>query len=200
MNKAVLAGKVVEIAFSHEKMCENFWKCKIQVPRESGYVDVLPCVVPDAFMDQVREGEKATLFGEIRTRNYIGQDGKSHLEVSMLVKDVSEYQAPLNRVEIYGVVCKKPIYRDTPLGRRICDFLVASNRNYMKSDYLPCICWGRTAIATSKYEVGENVNLVARLQSREYVKKVEDTELVKLAYELSCSMVKKGESDGRDTN
>ena len=191
MNKIVLAGLVTEEpTFSHEVHGEKFYRFYLSSSRQSGYCDVLMCTVPEIIKNGISEGNKVKVFGEIRTRN-VHEDDKSHLEVTVFVKEVLAYEKDENNVELDGFICKEPVYRETPFGRQITDLIVASNRerNY-KSDYIPCIAWGRNAIRTSEFNVGTRVKVSGRLQSREYNKRLGDeTYEVRTAYELSAAMV-----------
>ena len=191
MNKIVLAGLVTEEpTFSHEVHGEKFYRFYLSSSRQSGYCDVLMCTVPEIIKNGINEGNMVKVFGEIRTRN-VHEDDKSHLEVTVFVKEVLLYEEDENNVELDGFICKEPAYRETPFGRQITDLIVASNRerNY-KSDYIPCIAWGRNAIRASELNVGTRVKVSGRLQSREYNKRLGDeTYEVRTAYELSASMI-----------
>ena len=191
MNKIVLAGLVTEEPiFSHEVHGEKFYRFYLSSSRQSGYCDVLMCTVPEIIKNGINEGNMVKVLGEIRTRN-VHEDGKSHLEVTVFVKEVLLYDKDENNVELDGFICKEPVYRETPFGRQITDLIVASNRerNY-KSDYIPCIAWGRNAIRTSEFNIGTRVKVSGRLQSREYNKKIDDEKYEeRTAYELSASMI-----------
>lgn len=191
MNKIVLAGLVTEEPiFSHEVHGEKFYRFFLSSSRQSGYCDVLMCTVPEIIKNGINEGNMVKVLGEIRTRN-VHEDDKSHLEVTVFVKEVLLYEEDENNVELDGFICKEPVYRETPFGRQITDLIVASNRerNY-KSDYIPCIAWGRNAIRTSEFNVGTRVKVSGRLQSRECNKKLGDeTYEERTAYELSASMI-----------
>lgn len=191
MNKIVLAGLVTEEPiFSHEVHGEKFYRFYLSSSRQSGYCDVLMCTVPEIIKNGINEGNVVKVSGEIRTRN-VHEDDKSHLEVTVFVKEVLLYEKDENNVELDGFICKEPVYRETPFGRQITDLIVASNRerNY-KSDYIPCIAWGRNAIRTSEFDVGTRVKVSGRLQSREYNKRLGDeTYEARTAYELSTSMI-----------
>ena len=201
MNKIVLAGLVTEEpTFSHEVHGEKFYRFRLSSSRQSGYCDVLMCTVPEIIKNGINEGNMVKVLGEIRTRN-VHEDDKSHLEVTVFVKEVLLYEKDENNVELDGFICKEPVYRETPFGRQITDLIVASNRerNY-KSDYIPCIAWGRNAIRTSEFNVGTRVKVSGRLQSREYNRRLGDeTYEVRTAYELSAAMVDAGEeSEGEE--
>ena len=191
MNKIVLAGLVTEEPiFSHEVHGEKFYRFFLSSSRQSGYCDVLMCTVPEIIKNGINEGNMVKVLGEIRTRN-VHEDDKNHLEITVFVKEVLSYEKDENNVELDGFICKEPVYRETPFGRQITDLIVASNRerNY-KSDYIPCIAWGRNAIRTSEFNVGTRVKVSGRLQSREYNKRLGDeTYEARTAYELSSSMV-----------
>ena len=191
MNKIVLAGLVTEEpTFSHEVHGEKFYRFFLSSSRQSGYCDVLMCTVPEIIKNGINEGNMVKVLGEIRTRN-VHEDEKSHLEVTVFVKEVLLYEKDENNVELDGFICKEPVYRETPFGRQITDLIVASNRERnFKSDYIPCIAWGRNAIRTSELNVGTRVKVLGRLQSREYKKKIDDgTYEVRTAYELSAYMI-----------
>lgn len=189
MNKATLAGKIIDIGFSHKFKGEKFYKAILEVVRNSGNTDKLPCIIPDVLSKGLEVGDFTTFFGEIRTRNYYGDDEKKHLDVHMFVQDVTEFTVYLNTVELEGFICKEPIYRETPLSRQICDVLVAVNRRHGKSDYIPSISWGRDSLRVAGMQVGEKISLHGRFQSREYEKRVNDEYQTKTAYELSVAKV-----------
>ena len=191
MNKIVLAGLVTEEpTFSHEVHGEKFYRFFLSSSRQSGYCDVLMCTVPEIIKNGINEGNMVKVLGEIRTRN-VHENDKNHLEITVFVKEVLLYEEDENNVELDGFICKEPKYRETPFGRQITDLIVASNRERnFKSDYIPCIAWGRNAIRTSEFNVGTRVKVLGRLQSREYKKKIDDgTYEVRTAYELSAYMI-----------
>ena len=190
MNKIVLAGLVTEEPiFSHEVHGEKFYRFRLLSSRKSGNCDVLMCTVPEIIKNGINEGNMVKVLGEIRTRN-VHEDDKNHIEITVFVKDVLLYEEDENNVELDGFICKEPTYRETPFGRQITDLMVASNREYFKSDYIPCIAWGRNAIRASEFNVGTRVKVLGRLQSREYKKKIDDgTYEVRTAYELSAYMI-----------
>lgn len=191
MNKIVLAGLVTEEpTFSHEVHGEKFYRFRLLSSRQSGNCDILLCIVPEIIKNGISEGNKVKVFGEIRTRN-VHENDKNHLEITVFVKEVLLYEEDENNVELDGFICKEPTYRETPFGRQITDLIVASNRERnFKSDYIPCITWGRNAIRASEFDVGTRVKVLGRLQSREYKKKIDDaTYEVRTAYELSAYMI-----------
>ena len=190
MNKIVLAGTVVdEPTFSHDVYGEKFYHLCLSSSRESGTCDVLPCIISEILKKDIEAGTEIKVLGEIRTRN-VYENNKSHLEITVFVKNIFPYEEDENYVEVDGFLCKQPIYRETPLGRHITDLLIANNRAYGKSDYIPTIAWGRMAIKSSELDVGTKVKVFGRLQSREYTKMFEDgTTEVRTAYELSANRV-----------
>ena len=203
MNKIVLAGLVTEEpTFSHEVHGEKFYRFYLSSSRQSGNCDVLMCTVPEIIKNGISEGNKVKVFGEIRTRN-VHENDKNHLEITVFVKEVLLYEEDENNVELDGFICKEPKYRETQFGRQITDLMVASNRerNY-RSDYIPCIAWGRNAIRTSEFNVGTRVKVLGRLQSREYKKKIDDGIYeVRTAYELSADIIEViEESEEMDEN
>ena len=202
MNKIILAGLVTdEPTFSHEVYGEKFYHFCLSSSRESGTCDVLPCIISEILKKDIEVGTEIKVLGEIRTRN-VYENNKSHLEITVFVKNVFPYEEDENYVEVEGFLCKQPIYRETPLGRQVTDLLIASNRSYGKSDYIPTIAWGRTAIKSSEFEVATKVKVFGRLQSREYIKKIDDgTEETRVSYELSANRVDVvEESEGPDEN
>ena len=190
-NRITLAGIVNStLEFSHEVYGEKFYNFMISVERKSGTKDVLQCLVSELLSENIELGSKIYINGEIRNYNqHIGE--KSHSIIYVFVKEVLPYDGKdRNEVELNGFICNDTTYRETPLGRKICDFLLAVNRRNFKSDYIHCIAWGRNAIRASIFNISDNVKLTGRLQSREYIKKLEDgTEEVRTAYEVSTSMV-----------
>ena len=190
-NRITLAGIVNStLEFSHEVYGEKFYKFMISVERKSGTKDVIQCLVPEVVSRDIVPGLDIALVGEIRSYNQQKGDEK-HIIIYVFVKEVLPYGGKdRNEVELNGYICKDTTYRETPLGRQICDFLLAVNRRNFKSDYIHCIAWGRNAIRASIFNISDNVELTGRLQSREYIKKLEDgTEEVRTAYEVSTSMV-----------
>ena len=193
MNKITLAGIVNStLDFSHEVYGEKFYRFMISVKRLSGTVDEIPCLVSEFITRLIEPGEEITIDGEIRNRNYDGADKKRHSSIYVFVKEILPYEGKdINKVELNGFICKETTYRETPLKRHICDFLLAVNRKNFKSDYIPCIAWSRNAMRASIFKISDNVELTGRLQSREYTKKFEDgTEEIRTAYEVSANRVR----------
>lgn len=186
MNSIVISGQVEnEPVFSHECFGEKFYRFYINSKRNSGTYDVLPVIVSDVFVGRIKKNEYIEIEGTIRTRN-IHTDAKTIVDVFVLANRVLDYVAEINEANIEGYICKPPTFRETPFGRMISDLHIASNRRIGKSDYIPCIAWGRNAVRASVAEVGTKLYTKGRLQSREYVKKHDDgTEEKRMAYEVS---------------
>lgn len=193
-NYLVLVGKITsEKRFSHEIYGESFYIFNLEVPRLSGNEDIIPITVSERLLNDLNLeiGKKVVVEGQFRSYNQVN-DGKSKLVLSIFAKDFEntedERVLTLNEATFIGYICKKPIYRKTPLGREIADLLLAVNRTYKKSDYIPCILWGRNAKYCEKAEVGDMIKLTGRIQSRNYEKKQEDGDVIsKVAYEVSIS-------------
>ena len=199
-NHLTLVGKVTsDKRFSHEIYGEKFYIFDLSVPRLSGNADVIPVTISERLLttQDVFIGAKLQIDGQFRSYNSYDNE-KNKLILTVFVKDVqfleenqeeeeeARRDVVSNEVILDGYICKKPIYRKTPFGREIADILLAVNRAYSKSDYIPCIAWGRTARFCENMEVGTEVKLVGRVQSRQYEKKHEDgTVENKVAYEVS---------------
>jgi primosomal replication protein N len=192
-NKAVLTGKIVsDFRFSHSVYGEGFYEVDIESPRLSGNADIIPVLVSERMMDvhSDSKGEKVCVCGQFRSYNkHEGEKTRLVLNVfaqEVQVFDEEPFGSDQNHIFLDGYICKEPVYRVTPKGREIADLLVAVNRAYGKSDYIPCICWGRCASYISNFSNGTNVRLNGRIQSREYVKKLSDgSEDKRIAYEVS---------------
>lgn len=199
MNKIVFAGQIEnEPIFSHEVFGEKFYKFYVNSKRKSGIYDVAVCIVSEVIAGLIRQNEYIEVEGSVRTRN-VNLEGKRKLEIAIFVDNIYEYEYDKNHVEIDGYICKPPVFRETPFGRQITDLLIASNRKYGKSDYVPAIVWGRNAIRVSDYPVGSYAMITGRLQSREYEKALENGERIKnTTYELSVATIelKEGEQCG----
>ena len=203
-NIITLVGTIVsERTFSHEVYGEGFYSFNLEVPRLSENSDIIPVTVSERILsDEFKIGEKVVIDGQFRSYNYY-ENEKNKIVLTVFVKDIKilteemEIANP-NEICLTGFICKKPIYRTTPFGREIADILLAVNRAYNKSDYIPCIAWGRNARFCQNIEVGEKVKLWGRIQSRTYEKKFEDgTSEVRRAYEVSVSKmeIEKGSED-----
>ena len=184
MNEIILSGtKASEPVFDHEIFGEKFYTFFMNVERQSGYVDVLPITVSEYLLPKI--ADKLTVLGNVRTFNK-HEGEKNHLIISVFAKDITEYQGvDENHFYCDGYICKEPAFRVTPLGRKITDLLIAINRAYGKSDYIPSICWGRLAGFMSYRQVGDGFHFEGRLQSRKYTKDDE----IKVAYEFSIMKV-----------
>ena len=189
-NHIIMVGKVTsDKRFSHEIYGEKFYIFDLSVPRLSGNSDIIPITISERLMvnGELPIGTKITVEGQFRSYNSYGE-GKNKLVLTVFAKNVTLLEDQESEVEVtlIGYICKKPVYRQTPFGREIADILLAVNRAYSKSDYIPCIAWGRTARFCENMEVGTEVKLVGRVQSRQYEKKHEDgTVENKVAYEVS---------------
>ncbi len=189
-NYVYLQGEVLDSpAFSHTVYEEDFYTFNMRVPRLSGNDDILPVMI-SAKLCPIEKGSKLALRGQFRSFNKI-IEGKSRLILSVFCKEICEWDddANPNVIELNGYICKPPIFRSTPLSREICDLLLAVNRNYNKSDYIPCIAWGRNAQFVNSMRVGSKLRVIGRIQSREYNKRLEGSNDIvnKVAYEVSIS-------------
>lgn len=194
-NQVTIMGEVVSgFTFSHEVFGEGFYMVDVDVKRLSNSRDRIPVMASERLIDVSRdyEGEYLMICGQFRSYNR-HEEQKNRLVLSVFAREVTFIEeepdgARTNNILLDGYICKLPVYRKTPLGREIADLLLAVNRPYGKSDYIPCICWGRNARFASAFEVGEHVQILGRIQSREYVKKLSETETQKrIAYEVSVS-------------
>lgn len=190
-NVVHLSGQIAsELEFSHEIMDEKFYDFTIAVQRLSGQKDFVPVTVSERIIGEnnFEIGNLIGLIGQFRSYNKIVEN-HSKLVLKVFVRELCDYDEQLtNSIEIEGYVCKPPIYRTTPFKREICDLLVAVNRAYNKSDYIPAIAWGRNARFASTFSVGDKVRLVGRIQSRPYQKQLESGEIEeRVAYEVSVS-------------
>lgn len=193
-NTVELSGEVVNTPkFSHEIYNEAFYEFNLKVMRLSDTYDIIPVTISEKllFDNDIKEGKKISASGQFRSFNKL-EDGKSKLMLTMFVRDLKPYDETLNpnKIEITGYICKEPIFRTTPFKREICDVLLAVNRNYNKSDYLPCIAWGRNARFVKNLQVGDKVNVSGRIQSRDYQKRQDNGNVENhTAYEVSLSQV-----------
>ena len=186
MTSAIVCGFLIhepELEYEN-KRGKRFLRMCLGVPRESGKADMIPVVFRE---DKLIDADVLKVTGEVHTKN---KDG--HLDVYVYAREIAvgnDKEIGTNNININGFFCKNPVFRTTPLGRKICDILVASNRDHYKSDYIPCICWGSKAEFAGELNVGANVSLSGRFQSREYVKHTDDGEETRIAYEVSCGGV-----------
>ena len=222
-NYLTLVGKVTgEKEFSHEIYGEKFYRFSLSIARLSGNADIIPITISERLItdETLTEGKKLLIKGQFRSYNSF-ENERNKLILTVFAKDVQELpeneeqevevegedgeiakkEEMTNEVVLIGFVCKKPIYRQTPFGREIADLLLAVNRAYNKSDYIPCIAWGRNARFSQNLEVGTKVKVVGRVQSREYEKKYEDgTSEVKVAYEVSIGSLEIVEENEEENN
>ncbi len=195
-NYLVLVGKITsEKSFSHEIYGESFYRFNLEVSRLSGNEDIIPITVSERLLNDLNLeiGKKVVVEGQFRSYNSY-ENERNKLVLTVFAKDIIDYNeeeeedktTSTNEVVLNGYICKKPIYRQTPFGREIADILLAVNRAYNKSDYIPCIAWGRNARFCQNLEVGTEIKIVGRVQSRTYEKKFEDgTSETRIAYEVS---------------
>ncbi|MDO4941385.1 MAG: single-stranded DNA-binding protein [Lachnospiraceae bacterium] len=193
-NQAIVAGEVIsDFQFSHEIFGEGFYRLRIKVKRLSDAFDEIPLLISDRLVDvnQSYIGKKLEAKGQFRSYNK-HENERNHLVLSLFVRELEwidsyENHKP-NYIMLDGYICKEPIYRMTPLGREICDILLAVNRAYGKSDYIPCICWGRNARFAGNLEIGSHIQVLGRIQSRKYQKKMGENEVIcRIAYEISVN-------------
>ncbi|MFZ7120050.1 MAG: single-stranded DNA-binding protein [Eubacteriaceae bacterium] len=203
-NKVTLIGKIASnFEYSHTIFGEVFYKVLLEVPRLSNNIDLIPIIISERlFNDNIIEIDNIiSLKGQFRSYNKKIEE-KSRLVLVVFAKDIQiiekesgERQNP-NYIYLDGFICKPTVYRETPFGREICDVLLAVNRRYNKSDYIPCIAWGRNARYAKNLEIGDRINIWGRIQSRDYEKKLEGGEVEnKVAYEVSISKLIKEEKD-----
>lgn len=192
-NKVNISGEVVsELKFSHSVYNEGFYEFDLKVVRLSDSYDIIPITISERILQEfpINIGDKISGSGQFRSYNKL-EDGKSKLMLTVFLREVypySESENP-NFIEITGYVCKEPVFRTTPFKREISDVLLAVNRCYNKSDYLPCIAWGRNARFVKNFNVGDKVVVQGRIQSREYQKKVNEELVTKIAYEVSLNKI-----------
>lgn len=191
-NKVFISGEIISQAeFSHEVYGEGFYEMSVLVKRLSGQSDVLPVTISERLIldKKLEQGVTINALGQFRSYNKL-IDGKSKLMLTVFVRellDCSPTKNP-NAIILTGYVCKPPVYRTTPFNREIADILLAVNRSYNKSDYIPCIAWGRNARFAKNIPVGEKIAIAGRIQSREYQKKITEEDVrVLTAYEVSVS-------------
>ena len=188
-NQITLRGSLLALPWlSHENHGKKFYRFTLEVPRLSGTVDLLPIVAEESILNamDLSGGEMLTVTGQIRSHN-VRTDGIRRLLIFVFATGiVCEDGEPINDVIIQGPLCKAPVYRRTPLGREICDVMLAVPRAFSRADYLPCILWGRTALEASNCHTRDVVRIYGRLQSRIYTKLTEDGPEERTAYEISA--------------
>lgn len=195
-NNVSITGEIASaFSFSHEVFGERFYLADIAVKRLSDSEDLIPVMVSERLVDVTEDLTGVTVRVEGQFRSYNRHEGKSRLILSVFAREwefveEEEKSAKINQIFLDGFICKTPVYRKTPLGREIADLLIAVNRPYGKSDYIPCICWGRNARFASGFEVGMRIQVHGRIQSRKYTKKLSETEFEeRIAYEVSVSKI-----------
>ncbi|MCH1981843.1 single-stranded DNA-binding protein [Ruminococcus sp. OA3] len=194
-NQVAIMGRIAsQFTFSHQVFGEGFYLVDVLVKRLSDSEDRIPVMVSERLIDvtQDYEGEYIQVAGQFRSYNR-HEEKKNRLVLSVFAREISfvdeeDESMKSNQIFLDGYICKPPVYRKTPLGREIADLLIAVNRPYGKSDYIPCICWGRNARYASAFQVGGHVLIWGRIQSREYMKKISEDETERrIAYEVSVS-------------
>ncbi|MCT4593494.1 MAG: single-stranded DNA-binding protein [Anaeromicrobium sp.] len=203
-NLVSVIGEVCSpLSFSHEMYGEGFYSLDVKVPRLSEYNDVLPITISERILmgENIKCGTKLKVEGQLRSYNkYV--NGKNKLVITVFARDMEVFEEEEiknpNQVFLDGYICKEPVYRSTPFGREITDMLIAVNRPYNKSDYIPCIAWGRNARFSEKLKVGDHIKIWGRAQSREYQKKLnEENVITKVAYEVSISKMEIGDNNNK---
>lgn len=188
-NQITLRGSLSSLPeFSHENHGHQFYRFFLEVPRLSGAVDTLPIIAELGTLNQIdlSDGEMLTVTGQVRSHN-IHIDGRRHLLIFVFATAViAEDGEPINDVILEGPICREPTYRRTPLGREICDVMLAVPRAFKRADYLPCILWGRTAQEASMCHTRDVIRVCGRLQSRVYTKQTENGAEERTAYEISA--------------
>lgn len=212
-NYIMLVGKITsEKVFSHEVYGECFYIFNLEIPRLSGTADLIPVTISERLLTnfELEIGKEVAIEGQFRSYNTY-ENQRSRLVLTVFAKDIREYKEEemeeaqekiSNEVVLTGYICKKPIYRKTPFGREISDVLLAVNRAYNKSDYIPCIAWGRNARFCENMEIGTEVKITGRVQSRMYEKKHEDGTIEpRVAYEVSVGsleLVNKNDDENKE--
>lgn len=188
-NQIILRGYLkTQPEFSHENHRQRFFRFYMEVPRLSGTMDCLPVIVQEQTIQSFDfcEGAMVTVTGTVRSHNMVS-NGKRHLLVFVFAASLfAETGSPINEVTLRGILCKEPIFRRTPLGREICDMMLAVPRNFHRADYIPCILWGKTAQDGSALHTRDTIEIYGRLQSRIYTKVTETGQEERTAYEVSA--------------
>ena len=210
-NHIGIAGRICsDFEFSHELYGEGFYRFDVEIYRLSEASDILPVTISERIinMSGVNAGTWVYIIGQIRSyNNYVEVDRRNKLVLTVFARDIEvleggeeqHMEINPNDVHLNGFICKPPIYRTTPFGREIADILLAVNRSYNKSDYIPCIAWGRNARYAGKLAVGSNIRIWGRMQSRLYQKRYENGEVLeKTAYEVSISKIESNTAEVSD--
>jgi len=188
-NEIIIRGSLQSLPeFSHENHTKRFWRFRLEVPRLSGTVDILPVIAEESLIQAMDPfaGQMITVTGQVRSHNH-RSDGVRHLMIFVFATSiVVEDGEPLNQVTLEGALCREPTYRLTPLGREICDAMLAVPRAFHRADYLPCILWGKIAQQVSKCHTRDVISVFGRLQSRIYTKMTENGPEERTAYEISA--------------
>lgn len=196
-NQVAIVGEIISgFTYSHEVYGEGFYMMELSVSRLSDFVDFVPVMISERLIDVNADytGCYVYIGGQFRSFNR-HEEHKNRLVLSVFAREIeflneTDDECASNEIFLDGYICKEAIYRKTPLGREIADLLIAVNRSYGKSDYIPCICWGRNARYATTFEVGNHVQIWGRIQSREYVKKINEDEIEqRIAYEVSVSKI-----------
>lgn len=197
-NQITLRGSLLALPqFSHENHAKRFFRFTLEVPRLSGAVDLLPVVAEEGMLNAIdlTAGDMITVTGQIRSHN-VRTDGTRHLLIFVFAQNLCcEDGEPINEVLIEGVLCREPNYRHTPLGREICDVMLAVSRAFRRADYLPCILWGRLAQQVSLCHTRDRIRIYGRLQSRIYTKLTDEGAFERTAYEISALTAEIPEQD-----
>lgn len=205
-NSVNVTGKILSgLEFSHELYGEQFFNFTLKVPRLSDVTDILPVTISNRLFEgmNLETGIRVRIEGQLRSYNRQSLDGKNKLILTIFARDIiiideEEFVKNPNEIFLDGFICKHPVYRTTPFGREIADMLIAVNRSYNKSDYIPVIAWGRNARFCEKLNVGDRIRLWGRVQSREYQKKRGDNEVeTHIAYEVSITKMEKVDNEGK---
>lgn len=189
-NRVILRGSLAGLpAFSHENHARRFYRFFLEVERLSGTADVLPVIAAEDVLNtmDLSGGGRIEVRGQLRSFNSRAPSGRKLILSVYAAELETSDEGPENLVELTGALCKPPVYRRTPLGREICDVMLAVSRPYHRTDYLPCILWGRTAQAAAQLPPGAQLALTGRLQSREYVKLLPGGSETRVAYEVSTA-------------
>lgn len=194
-NYITLSGQISsDFTYSHQVYGEAFYSFTLCSKRLSDIFDTLPVTISERLLMDIeaKTGQFVTVTGQLRSYNNYSE-GKTHLILTVFAKDITindEKTKDINNIHLNGFICKSPVYRTTPFGREISDILLAVNRAYNKSDYIPIICWGRNARFSSNLKVGSNILITGRMQSRCYQKKISENEIIeRTAYEVSVSKI-----------
>lgn len=198
-NALFLTGEIIKIEESHIFMDEKFYRFIVQVERLSGNCDILPVIVSEKLLynNEIKVGDYVSIEGQIRTKNQKENDRKRllvfgyALDIKKISKEEAEALENRNTIDLIGYVVKTPVYRETKTGRKITELLIASNRPYNKSDYIPSIAWGVESVYARNFEVGDKVELSGRFQSRDYIARDEHgNPITRTTYEISISNIK----------